>query len=170
MPFPLLPTWTAPAVTAISPEFLKAQGIQLVMLDFDNTLVPYTTNKPSPEVLSWLDVLQHSELTVCVVSNSKNTRVPEFCKKYGLHCITHASKPFSKGIRQCLNQFGISPKQAVLVGDQIYTDTLGGGCMGIRTVLVDAIHNHTIWLKLRHVAELPFIFISKNRRIPNDKS
>lgn len=170
MPFPLLPTWKAPAVTAISPEFLKAQGITLVMLDFDNTLVPYTTNIPTPEVLAWLNCLKQSELTVCVVSNSKNSRVPEFCKNFGLDCITHARKPFSKGIRQCLHCFGVSSEQAVLIGDQIYTDTLGGGCMGVRTVLVNAIHNHTIWLKLRHVAELPFIFIARNRRISNDKS
>ena len=170
MPFPLLPTWTAPAVTAISPDFLKAQGIRLLMLDFDNTIVPYTTNIPSPEVQSWLETMKQSDLTVCVVSNSKNSRVPEFCQKYGLHCITHAQKPFSGGIRQCLNRFGISAEEAVLVGDQIYTDTLGGGCTGVRTILVEAIHNHTIWLKLRHIAEIPFILIAKNRRIPHDQS
>lgn len=170
MPFPLLPTWTAPAVTAISPDFLKTQGIRLLMLDFDNTIVPYTTNIPSPEVFVWLEKMKQSDLTVCVVSNSKNSRVPEFCQKYDLHCITHAQKPFSKGIRQCLNLFGTPADAAVLVGDQIYTDTLGGGCAGVRTILVKAIHNHTIWLKLRHIAEMPFIMIAKNRRIPYDKS
>ena len=170
MPFPLLPTWTAPAVTAISPDFLQAQGIRLLMLDFDNTLVPYTTNIPSPEVLAWLETMKQSELTVCVVSNSKNSRVPEFCQKYGLHCITHAKKPFSKGISQCLNRFNISADAAVLVGDQIYTDTLGGGFSGVRTILIKAIHNHTIWLKLRHIAEMPFILLAGNRRMTDDKS
>jgi len=31
--------------------------------------------------------------------------------------------------------------------------------------LVEAIHNHNFWLKLRHVAEMPFILLAKNRRI-----
>ncbi len=165
MPFPFLPTWTAPAVTDISLEFLKNNNIALLMLDFDNTIVPYTTDTPTEEVTTWLKDMAQSEITVCVVSNSHNSRVPDFCKKYGLNCITHAKKPFSKGIRQCLDRFQVRPDRAVLVGDQIYTDTLGGGCAGVRTVLVRAIHNHTIWLKLRHVAELPFIFAARNRRI-----
>ena len=165
MPFPLLPTWTADAVTDITADFLKSQGVRLLMLDFDNTIVPYTTNVPTESVQQWLGEMLASGLTVCVVSNSRNSRVPEFCEKYGLNCITHAKKPFSKGIDQCLSRFKIPKEQAVLVGDQIYTDTLGGGAAGVRTVLVRAIHNHTIWLKLRHVAELPFIIAAGNRRI-----
>ena len=166
MPFPLLPTWRADAVTDITTDFLKAQNIRLLMLDFDNTIVPYTTDIPTEKVCAWLHQMAGSGVILCVVSNSRNSRVPKFCEKYGLNCITHAKKPFSKGISQCLSRFQIPAEQAVLVGDQIYTDTLGGGCAGVRTVLVRAIHNHTIWLKLRHVAEMPFIFAAKNRRIP----
>ena len=169
MPFSLLPTWQADAVTQITPAFLQRQNIQLVMLDFDNTIVPYTTDIPEEAVRNWLSQLKASTVTVCVVSNSHNSRVPNFCQKYGLACITHAKKPFSKGIRACLQQFSADPSQAVMVGDQIYTDTLGGNCCGVRTVLVKAIHNHTFWLKLRHVAELPFILIAKNRRIEHEK-
>lgn len=165
MPFPFLPTWRAPAVTDISASFLKQQGIRLLMLDFDNTLVPYTTDVPAESVKNWLETMKNTDLTVCIVSNSHNSRVPEFCKQYGLHCITHAKKPSSKGIRECLNRFSVPENQAVLVGDQIYTDTLGGNCAGVRTILVEAIHNHTIWLKLRHVAEMPFIIASNSRRI-----
>ena len=165
MPFPLMPTWCATDVTQITADFLQKQGIRLLMLDFDNTIVPYTTNIPTKSVQNWLEDMKKSDLTVCIVSNSHNSRVPEFCKKYGLNCITHAQKPSAKGIRECLNRFGVPESEAVLVGDQIYTDTLGGGCAGVRTILVKAIHNHTIWLKLRHVAEMPFVLASKNRRI-----
>ncbi len=169
MPFSFLPTWRTGDVTGISADFLKKQGIRLLMLDFDNTIVPYTTNIPTDDVKNWLEDMKKSGLAVCVVSNSRKTRVPEFCKAYGIDCITHARKPFAKGVRQCLARYEIPADGAVLVGDQIYTDTLGGNCAGVRTVLVPAIHNHNIWLKLRHVAELPFIFAAKNRRIPYEK-
>ena len=51
------------------------------------------------------------------------------------------------------------------MGDQIYTDTLGANCMGVTSILVKAIDNHTFWLKARHVLELPFIFLAGNRRL-----
>ena len=170
MAFSLLPTWRAEDVTQVTPAFLQKKTIRLLMLDFDNTLIPYTTNTPTDAVLQWLREVSAVGITLCVVSNSKKSRVKEFCKKYGLHCVTHAKKPFSKGIKQCLAMFTVPKNQAILIGDQIYTDTLGGNCAGVSTVLVRSIHNHTFWLKLRHIAEKPFISLAKNRRIKNEKS
>ena len=135
------------------------------MLDFDNTLVPYTVNIPTVEVADWLKAMQQSEIQICVVSNSKKPRVQVFCKEYGIDCITHAKKPFPKGIRQCLQKYGIAPEACALAGDQIYTDTLGANCQGVNSILVKAIHNHNIWLKLRHVAELPWNAMAYKRRI-----
>ena len=54
---------------------------------------------------------------------------------------------------------------AALVGDQIYTDTLGANCVGVTSILVSAINNHNFWLKARHVLELPFILSAKKRRM-----
>lgn len=165
MNFPLLPTVIADSVTDLSPGLLRRMGIRLLMLDFDNTIVPYTTDIPSDAVMRWLEQMKASDIALCVVSNSRKPRVKQFCRKYGIDCITHAKKPFSRGIRQCLEKYGFAPNECVLAGDQIYTDTLGANCAGVRSVLVRAIHNHTIWLKLRHVAEMPFIYAAKNRRI-----
>ena len=165
MPFSLLPRLMTPALTDLSPELLRGKDIRLLMLDFDNTIVPYTTSVPTPEMAAWLQAVTASELLVCVVSNSHKDRVRVFCSQFGLDCITHAKKPFSRGIRQCLKKYGISPSQAALVGDQIYTDTLGANCAGVMSILVEAIDNHNFWLKARHVLELPFIFAARNRRI-----
>lgn len=165
MPFPLLPTYRAQALTDLSPQWLKKQGITLLMMDFDNTIVPYTTDVPTEKMAQWIQTMNASDVQLCVVSNSRNSRVKVFCEKYGLDCITHARKPFADGIRRCLKKYGADPKCCALVGDQIYTDTLGAGCAGVRSILVKAIHNHNIWLKLRHVAEMPFIMAAGKRRI-----
>jgi len=165
MPVSLLPKIVTDALTDLTPEFLQEKGIRLLMLDFDNTIVPYTTSEPTEKMAAWLQNMVSSDITLCVVSNSHKDRVKIFCKAYGIPCITHANKPFSKGIRECLNQFRISPEQCALVGDQIYTDTLGANSTGVRSILVKAIHNHNFWLKLRHVAEMPFILAARNRRI-----
>ena len=165
MPFSLLPQIITEELPDITPELLAAKNIRLLMLDFDNTIVPYTTDVPSQKMMEWLHSMKKTEIQLCVVSNSKRDRVKIFCDRYGIHCITHAKKPFSKGIRQCLAKFDVPPANAALVGDQIYTDTLGANCSGITSILVKAIHNHNFWLKLRHLAELPFIYAAKKRRI-----
>ena len=163
MPFSFLPRMIYPHLTNVRAEDLTARGISFLMLDFDNTIVPYTTSKPTLEMAAWLKAMQASGIGLCVVSNSRKPRVVEFCKQYGLDCITHARKPFQKGISECLTRFHLRPSQAALVGDQIYTDVLGANCAGLTSILVSAIDNHTIWLKLRHVAELPFIAWGKRR-------
>lgn len=165
MPFSLLPRVIAGSLTEITPQLLEKHGIRLLMLDFDNTIVPYTTDVPTERMRSWLRDMGDSDIQVCVVSNSRKDRVPRFCREYGLACITHARKPFSKGIRECLVKYGIPPSRAALVGDQIFTDTLGANCAGVMPILVEAIDNHNFWLKARHVLELPFIFFARKRRI-----
>ncbi len=165
MNFPLLPCYITNALTDLTPEFLEREDIRLLMLDFDNTIVPYTTNIPTPVMEQWLKTMTVSSVQLCVVSNSKKDRVRKFCAAYGIDCITHARKPFSRGIRQCLARYGLKPENCALVGDQIFTDTLGANGCGVRAILVKAIDNHNFWLKLRHVAEKPFIFAARKRRI-----
>ena len=165
MSFSLLPAMICDSVFNLSPAFLKANGIRLLMLDFDNTIVPYTTNIPTEQVISWLQRLKQSEIRLCVVSNSKKGRVRTFCAEYDIDCITHATKPFPKGIRACMARWGMKPTECALVGDQVFTDVLGANGCGVKSILVKAIDNHNFWLKARHVLELPFIYLAKKRRI-----
>ena len=47
MPISLLPKHITGETTDLTVEFLKNEGIRLLMLDFDNTIVPYTTSTPT---------------------------------------------------------------------------------------------------------------------------
>ena len=170
MAFSMLPSIIVESITDLTPEMLSDRGIELLMLDFDNTIVPYTTDVPEALMEQWLYDMKQTEIKICVVSNSKNQRVRIFCKNYGIDCITHAKKPFPKGIRECLDKYGLAPEKCALAGDQIFTDVMGARGCGVIAILVTAIDNHNIWLKLRHVAELPFIFIARNRRIHYEES
>ncbi len=165
MPFPFFPGLMTDELTDLTPELLKERGIRLLMMDFDNTIVPYTTDAPTAQMTAWLEKMRDSSVQVCVVSNSRKQRVKIFCQAYGIPCITHSKKPFSKGIRQCMEQFSVKPEECALVGDQVFTDTLGANCAGVRSILVKAIDNHTWLLKLRHLAEIPFIYLARKRRI-----
>ncbi len=170
MSFSLLPGLITDALTDITPDLLEEHGIRLLMLDFDNTIVPYTTSIPEPLMEQWLLDMRQTDIQLCVVSNSKKDRVKIFCANYGIPCITHANKPFTKGIRECLAKFDVPADQAAIVGDQIFTDTLGGNAAGVMPILVSAIDNHNFWLKARHVLELPFIFAARKRRLNHEES
>lgn len=165
MLFSLLPKMITPSITEITPQLLQERGIELLMLDFDNTIVPYTTSEPTQKMSEWLRAMADGNIKICVVSNSHKDRVKIFCGKYGIDCITHAKKPFSKGIRECLSRYGLPESACALAGDQIYTDVLGGNCAGVQSILVKAIDNHNFWLKARHILEIPWIFAARKRRI-----
>ena len=75
MPFSLLPKVIVNSLTDVSAELLKRRNIRLLMLDFDNTIVPYTTNLPTEETKAWLCRMSESGIRLCVVSNSRNDRV-----------------------------------------------------------------------------------------------
>jgi len=165
MGFSLLPKIIVPALTDVTEELLRSRGIKLLMLDFDNTIVPYTTSVPTAKMENWLETMVQSDIRLCVVSNSHKDRVKIFCEKYAIPCITHANKPFSEGIRECLERYQMEPTECALVGDQIFTDTLGANCAGVTSVLVRPIHNHNFWLKARHVLEQPFIYLARKRRL-----
>ena len=129
MPFSLLPKLIFHKLTDVTPDFLREREIRLLMLDFDNTMLPYTSKIPSPELLLWIDKMKRAGIDLCVVSNSKKPKSAAFCKAHNLACITHSKKPTGKGIHQCLARFQAAPQEAALAGDQIFTDVLGANCV-----------------------------------------
>ena len=165
MPFPLIPTYKTKELTDLTPERLKKLGIRFLMMDFDNTIVPYTRSEPTQEMDAWLKMMVASDIQLCVVSNTRKDRVNQFCAPYGIPVIMRAKKPGTGGIYEALGRFGYAQDEAALVGDQIFTDTFAANNAHVRSILVEAIDNHNIWLKLRHVAELPFIFAAGKRSV-----
>lgn len=159
------PDYIFPKVTDLSPSFLKEREISLLLMDFDNTMLPYTTSEPTHELLAWLDTMRAAGIRLCIVSNSRKERVPKFAETYGVACVTRAHKPGTRGIREGMERFLTDRKHTALVGDQIFTDVLGANLAGVTAVAVKSIHNHNFWLKLRHVFEVPFLLISYTRRV-----
>ena len=164
MPFSFLPQVIVDHLTDITPSLLKEYGVTALLMDFDNTIVPYTCDTPTAEMQQWIQMMQASGIFLCIVSNSRKNRVVRFAEAYGLDCVTHSRKPFQKGIREAVNRYGLVPEHTALVGDQIYTDVLGGNCGGLVSILITPIHLHNIWLQLRNVLEKPFIFLARKRR------
>ena len=158
MAFSLIPSHLAESIYWLTPELLAAHGVRLVLCDLDNTLAPYEESAPSPALRQWKEALEERGITLFVVSNSrKSRRCPDFCEALGIPYVRHAGKPGTRGFRAALEQTGIPAEQAIMVGDQIFTDTLGANRAGVTSVLVRPM----AWGKnpgrrLRYAIETPF--------------
>ena len=165
MACPLVPRRVVNSIYDLKPQALSSQGIRLVLCDLDNTLASYEESLPSPALRRWKEALEEKGITLFVVSNSrKSRRCPDFCEALGIPYVRHAGKPGTKGFREALERTGLPASQAVMVGDQIFTDILGANRAGVFSVLVKPI----AWGKnplrrVRYAIEAPFRWAGKRK-------
>ncbi|MER3473152.1 MAG: YqeG family HAD IIIA-type phosphatase [Armatimonadota bacterium] len=131
------------SVTDIDPASLKQQGIQAVLLDLDNTLVPWQKLDVPEPVRRWIQAMKGAGLRLCLVSNTRRRRRLEIlAKELDIAYVPKAFKPRRYGLRQALQRLNATAQQAVMIGDQIFTDVWGGNRMGMRTILVAPMARH----------------------------
>lgn len=153
------------SITELTPQWCASGGIRLLLLDFDNTIVPYTTVEPDDAVTAWFSAIREAGIRVMVVSNSrKSRRVPEFCEKRDIPWIIKAGKPSPRGLLRAMAQMDCTPQETAMVGDQTFTDVLAANAAGVTSVLVRPIDMHNPLHKLRYLLEQPFIRGGRNRR------
>lgn len=165
MACPLVPCRVINSIYDLRPRELRSQGIRLVLCDLDNTLASYEEPLPSPALRSWKDALKEEGVALFVVSNSrKSRRCPDFCESLGIGYVRHAGKPGGQGFREALAAAGVTAEEAVMVGDQIFTDIWGANRAGIYSVLVRPL----AWGKnplrrVRYAIEAPFRWAGKRK-------
>jgi len=154
-----------PSVAAISPKALAEKGVRLVLADLDNTLVPYKVLEPSPEVRAWMEGLGEAGITLFLLSNSRKPgRAQKFAERAGIPFQGHSGKPKRGGYLRAMARMNCTPAQTVMVGDQIFTDTLGANRAGVTPLLVEPIRlSGNPGRYLRYAAETPFRLLGKRR-------
>jgi len=121
---------------------LRKKGINSLIIDLDNTITKWNSLEVSQEVLIWFEKIKQSGFKACLVSNNPGERVSLIAKALGIPSIPKAGKPRRKAFRQALKLLNSSRRETAVVGDQIFTDVLGGNRMGLYTILVDPISSH----------------------------
>lgn len=121
---------------AVDLDRLRARGIRGLIVDLDNTLVAWRHPQPTPAVHQWLERARAAGFQVCIVSNGGARRVEAFAAACGIPCVGGAAKPRRGAFRAALQCLGTRPEETAVVGDQIFTDVLGGNRVGLYTILV----------------------------------
>ena len=153
-----LPKEMAKHVTDLSPKFFVSRGVKAVVLDVDNTLTTHGNPVPAQGVPEWISQMQAAGLCLTILSNNYRERVEPFARKLGLDFISMACKPLTFGLTRACRRYGLKPRQVCLIGDQIFTDIVGGNLKGVLTVLVEPYELEHKWsFRLKRRLERPII-------------
>jgi len=154
-------------VVDIDLEELKDMGFNYLLLDLDNTLLSWWSGKFPSKVREWIEKARNLEFKLCIVSNSlMKWKVKRLGKELGILAINRASKPRKSGLLRAIDMLGARIEETVIIGDQIFTDILGGNRLGMYTILVRPVSRHEFFTTVfQRFAEKLLIFRWKRKGI-----
>ncbi len=168
-----MPTVMVDRISSITPEFLEHSGIKGLILDVDNTLTAHGSQELPPDVAQWLERMRAAGIKMTIASNNMPARVEPFAKRVGLDYRAFCCKPSPFGLWRARRAMGVEKGAAALVGDQIYTDSLGANLYGIRMFLVRPMHEDTKpTIRLKRMLEKPVLerYYKKGGQLVEGKS
>jgi HAD superfamily phosphatase (TIGR01668 family) len=136
MPKILRPDLIVGSIYEIDLPALREKGIGAVIADLDNTLVPWNATEVDERMVEWLLGLREAGLELAIVSNNFPARVEEVSSRLGVIAVARAVKPRRRAFLRLASRLGLAPCQVCVIGDQLFTDIIGGNRSGMYTVLV----------------------------------
>lgn len=134
------PDYNLKNIYEINFEELKLQGIKCIMFDLDSTVMRSKSATFEPETINWFNTFIN-DFEVAIISNNPDKDYIENASKIApCRVIGHAKKPNPDIAKKYLDEVGIKPEQAVMVGDRPLTDILVGKRLGSKTILVGSIN------------------------------
>jgi HAD superfamily phosphatase (TIGR01668 family) len=124
------------SVAEISLEQLKRKGIKGIIIDLDNTVTCWNQNNIRPEIKNWFVLLAEYNFRACISSNNSPERGDAVVAQLSIPSVFNAGKPRRRSFRRAMQIMETSPVETAVVGDQVFTDVLGGNRLGLYTILV----------------------------------
>ncbi|MBD2458060.1 YqeG family HAD IIIA-type phosphatase [Nostoc sp. FACHB-87] len=127
------------SVLQLTQEVIQQYGLKGLVLDVDETLVPFTVGTPSPELRQWVEEIRVNVDLWLVSNNLSEARIGSIARALNLPYYLGAAKPSRRKIRAALQAMDLPAHQVGMVGDRLFTDVLAGNRLGMFTVLVEPI-------------------------------
>jgi HAD superfamily phosphatase (TIGR01668 family) len=131
----LCPDLYVESLHCIDLSHLKNMGILGIVFDIDNTVTRWGSKEVAPTIFKWLEDAKASGFRVCLLSNNRKARIDDISSMLDIPS-AKGFKPFGSAFLSALSLLGTSPKETAMIGDQIFTDILGGNRAGFFTILV----------------------------------
>jgi hypothetical protein len=121
---------------------LWERGLRGIVLDLDNTCCAYHQPELAAGVAEWVRGAHGLGFRIVMLSNNFSERVAAVGVQLGVPTVPNALKPLPFGFLRALRMLGTPRGNTVVIGDQVFTDMLGGKLLGLRTVLTEPIVAH----------------------------
>ena len=141
----LTPKYRFNRISDIPISFFFDRQIEGLILDVDNTLTTHDNPEPAAGVLQWLNRAREAGLRMVILSNNSSDRVQPFAELLDLEFEADGKKPAIGGVVRACRHIATPPSRTAMIGDQIFTDILGGNRAGLLTVFVDPIQPEAGW-------------------------
>jgi len=115
---------------------LRSRGIDTLLVDLDNTLVPHHSTLIPERTREWAGALAAQGFSACLVSNNWHDHVAALAQELGFEMVGKALKPLPFAFWSAMRRMGANSGRCAVVGDQVFTDVFGGKLAGATTVLV----------------------------------
>lgn len=153
-------------ILQLTPDTLKHYHLKGLVLDVDETLVPFRAAQISEELLPWVEEVRQIAALWLVSNNISEARIRRIAKSLDLPYIFGAGKPSRRKVRRAVEAMQLPVEQVGMVGDRLLTDVLAGNRLGMFTILVEpmvtpdqlaarsSLHSFEVWLSQRLGASL----------------
>jgi hypothetical protein len=133
---------------------LREKGFSVALLDLDNTLAEDHVHEPTEYTRRIIRDLEEAGFACCIVSNAKSTRSSDFAAMIPVECISYANKPSPSGIFRALERMCAKKEDAILFGDQVFTDIAAARRAGVYSVLVEPlVKKEVFYVRLKRPLE-----------------
>lgn len=132
----LIPKMYQESIYTINYQKLKQKKVKCLLFDLDNTCVGYHEKNPTEQLIKLFQKLTKLGFRVIIFSNATRKRLQPF-KKLDVICHPESKKPLSKNFNKILKEYNLKKEEVCIIGDQLFTDIMGGNKVGIITCLVE---------------------------------
>lgn len=141
---PYLPDFLAASILDVDFGKLHTLGVTHVLLDLDQTLRLRNHRVLEEEIINFMTGIKEAGIfkNISIITNNRRDLI-----KFSQPLHAQVFQPYREGgksirkpnpifFAKVLEELAIKPHKAVMIGDKVYTDTLGANKAGIITVLV----------------------------------
>ena len=153
----LTPSYYFNSLAEVPVALLLEHGVDVVLLDKDNTLTFDTKAELLPGAGEWLKKARASGLTPVILSNNIEENVKAAAGLMGAEYISAAKKPGLSSLPRIVEAYGAADKIAV-IGDQLFTDIWFANRAKMLSILVKPYGEDIPFsIKIKRVLEKPFV-------------
>lgn len=152
----LCPDEIYPSVYAIDYKRLWRSGYRALIFDIDNTLGEWGCSVVPESAYALVSELSSLGFAVGFLSNNSGEDRSQLKVQLGSWPVLwRAGKPRIRGYKNILTLLRAKETEAVMIGDQLFTDIWGAKRAGLYAILVAPVSpaSDSLWAKLRRPAE-----------------